>query len=102
MQRGAEAAPLARRFVGSSSLCLPARAALRGSRPECTVARGLPLYPFHMSKVFAIAILTTGILALAYGAFGNRQRAQEANVGPLEIGVALAIVSGGVLTRQRS
>jgi hypothetical protein len=60
---------------------------------------------FSMKKVFAIVILAAGILALAYGGFGASQRTQEANVGPLEITVALAIVGGGFLTRgskQRS
>jgi hypothetical protein len=58
-----------------------------------------------MRSVFAIVILATGILALAYGAFGATRQTQEANVGPLEITVALLIVGGGLLTRgnkQRS
>ena len=54
-----------------------------------------------MKKVFAIAILATGILALAYGGFGASKHAQEANVGPLEITVALLIVGGGFLTRAK-
>jgi hypothetical protein len=55
-----------------------------------------------MSKAFAIGILVMGILALVYGGFRESKSTQEANVGPLEIGVALAIVSGGVLTRRKS
>jgi hypothetical protein len=52
-----------------------------------------------MKKVFGIVILAVAILALAYGGFGASKRTQEANVGPLEITVALAIVGGGFLTR---
>lgn len=55
-----------------------------------------------MSKAFASGILVIGILALVYGGFRESKSSQEANVGPLEIGVALAIVSGGVLTRRKS
>jgi hypothetical protein len=53
-----------------------------------------------MPKTFAIVILATGILALAYGGFGGSNHTQEAKVGPLEIAVALAIVGGGFLTRR--
>ncbi len=53
-----------------------------------------------MKKALAIVILATGILALAYFGFGASRHTQEANVGPLEITVALAIVGGGFLTRR--
>ena len=55
-----------------------------------------------MTKVTAIGILVIGVLALVYGGLRESQHNQEANVGPLEIGLGLAIVSGGVLTKRRS
>jgi hypothetical protein len=64
-----------------------------------------------MTKVFAIVLLATGILALVYGGFNYTKQTHETKVGPLEInitedkhvnvpvwaGVALAIVGGGLL-----
>ena len=52
-----------------------------------------------MTKGFAI-VMATGIVALVYGGFGANESTQEATVGPLDITVALAIVSGGFLTRK--
>jgi len=68
-----------------------------------------------MTKVFAIALLAAGILALVYGGFNYTKQTHAAKVGPLAIniteekhvnvpvwaGVALAIVGGGLLVRGK-
>ncbi len=64
-----------------------------------------------MRKMFAIAVLAAGILALVYGGFGYTKQTHEAKVGPLQInitedkrvnvpvwaGVVLVIVGAGLL-----
>ena len=52
-----------------------------------------------MTKGFAI-VMATGILALVYGGVGASTSTQQATVGPWDITVALAVVSGGFLTRK--
>jgi hypothetical protein len=53
-----------------------------------------------MAKMFAIVLLAAGILALVYGALNSTEQTHEANVGPLDITVALGAVGGGLLVRR--
>ena len=53
-----------------------------------------------MTKMFPIVLLAAGILALAYGALNYTEQTHEANVGPLDITVALGAVGGGLLVRR--
>ncbi len=66
-------------------------------------------------RMIGIAILAVGILALVYGGFSYTKETHEAKLGPLEIslsenrrvnvpiwvGVALAVVGGGLLLRGK-
>ena len=53
-----------------------------------------------MTKMFPIVLVAAGILALAYGAVNYSEQTHEANVGPLDITVALGAVGGGLLVRR--
>ena len=55
-----------------------------------------------MAKAFASVLLAAGILALVYGAFTYTEQTHEANVGPVEIMIALGFVGGGLLVRRRA
>lgn len=55
-----------------------------------------------MRKTFATVLLAAGILALVYGALNYTEQTHEANVGPLDITVALGAVGGGLLVRRKS
>jgi hypothetical protein len=55
-----------------------------------------------MRKVLGIVLLTAGVLALVYGGVSYTPQASEANVGPLEITVALGFVGGGLLARRKT
>jgi|RifCSP13_1_1023834.scaffolds.fasta_scaffold131848_1 hypothetical protein len=54
-----------------------------------------------MTRTFAIVPLAAGFLALVYGGFNYSRQAHEANVGPLEITVGLAILGGRLLVRGK-
>jgi len=54
-----------------------------------------------MTRTFAIMPLAAGFLALVYGGFNYSRQAHEANVGPLEITVGLAILGGRLLVRGK-
>ena len=70
-------------------------------QPGGRIVAGTTLAPqSSMAKMFAIVLLAAGILALAYGAVNYTEQAHEANVGPLDITVALGAVGGGLLVRR--
>jgi hypothetical protein len=54
-----------------------------------------------LAKVFASLLLAAGISALVYGGFGHTE-AHDADVGPLEITVALGFLGGNHLLRRRA
>lgn len=54
-----------------------------------------------MRMAFAIMLLAAGIMALAYAGFTQSEQALDANVGPLDITVALGFVGGGLLVGRR-
>ena len=54
-----------------------------------------------MTRMLAIVLLAAGILALVYGGLTYTKQTHEANVGPLDITVALGAVGGGLLVRRK-
>jgi hypothetical protein len=54
-----------------------------------------------MRKALGIMLVTVGIMAVAYGAFTPSERTHEANVGPLDITVALGFAGGGLLVGRK-
>ena len=54
-----------------------------------------------MRKAFGIVLLTAGILAVVYGGLTPSERTHEANVGPLDITVALGFLGGGLLVGKK-
>jgi len=54
-----------------------------------------------MRTTFAIMLLAAGIVALAYGGYTYSEQTLEANVGPLDVTVALGFVGGGLLVGRK-
>jgi hypothetical protein len=54
-----------------------------------------------MRRTFAVTLLAAGILALAYLGFTDSAHTLEANVGPLDVTVALGFVGAGLLVGRR-
>ena len=55
-----------------------------------------------MTRVLGIVLVTAGLLALVYGGVSYTPQSHDANVGPLEITVALGFVGGGLLVRRKT